>query len=70
MNVKISIVINFLCILLCLNSLLEFYFGRPIDLLDFIGLSIANSVLLIGNIIDWKRKKRLTDFLAEKRKNL
>ncbi len=70
MNVKIKIAINTLCILLCLNSLLEQYLGRPIDFLDFIGLSIANSVLLIGNIIECRRRKRLADFLAEKRKTL
>ena len=55
---------------LCLNSLLEQYLGLPKDIFDIIGLSIANSVLLIGNILEWRRKKRLADFLAEKRKSL
>ena len=58
MKVKISIVVNILCILLCLYYLLQFYFRRPIDLLDSIVLTIAISVSMINNIIEWRRQKR------------
>ena len=70
MKILNKIAINTICILLCLICLLIQYRGLPIDNMLFIFLSIANLILLIGNIIEWRRQKQLTDFLAEKRDKL
>lgn len=66
MNLKTNIVINTLCILLCLISLLELHFGLSIDRSVFTVLGISSFVFLIDNLKKLRRQKQLTDFLAER----